>query len=69
MFSQNRLQMYISYQLINKGKCRNLSESTVDKYLKEGRKYVIRFKLDDKDIMYNDLTSGKHISNPGCFLT
>lgn len=47
------------------GKCRNLSESTVKKYLDDGRKYVVRFKLDDKDYLYDDMTSGKHISNPG----
>ncbi len=47
------------------GKCRNLSDSTIEKYMNENRKHVVRFKLDDKDIMYNDLTSGKHISNPG----
>lgn len=47
------------------GKCRHLSEQTIQKYLREKKPYVIRFKLDDRDIMYNDLTSGKHVSNPG----
>lgn len=31
----------------------------------EGQKSVIRFKLDDRDIIFNDLTVGAHSSNPG----
>jgi glutamyl/glutaminyl-tRNA synthetase len=26
---------------------------------------VIRFKLDDRDIIFDDMTVGKHCSNPG----
>lgn len=46
------------------GKCRHLSQETRETYLKEGRPYVIRFKLEDKEVSFNDLTTGIHKSNP-----
>jgi glutamyl-tRNA synthetase len=46
-------------------KCAHLSKETLEKYLAENRSYVIRFKLDDKEITYEDLTNGMHKSNPG----
>jgi len=40
------------------GKCRNLPKKTVQKYLKEGRKYVIRFKTPSKKVKFFDLVRG-----------
>ena len=47
------------------GKCLHLDESTVKSYMEEGRRSVIRFKLESRDITFEDLTVGKHSSNPG----
>ena len=47
------------------GKCRHLTPDAVRKYVSEGRKYVIRFKLPDRDVTYEDMIGGKHTSNPG----
>lgn len=57
----SRRQEKISYD----GRCRHLDDETVQKYLNEGQSSVIRFKLDDRDIVFNDLTVGVHSSNPG----
>lgn len=57
----SRRQEKISYD----GRCRHLDEETVQKYLDEGRPSVVRFHLDDRDIVFNDLTVGVHSSNPG----
>jgi glutamyl-tRNA synthetase len=46
------------------GKCRHLSEKTIQTYLNEKIPYVIRFKLENKDVSFNDLTTGLHKSNP-----
>ncbi|CAF0976955.1 unnamed protein product [Brachionus calyciflorus] len=46
------------------GKCRHLSDSQVTNLISEGRPYVIRFKLEDKEVVYNDLTTGIHKNNP-----
>jgi glutamyl-tRNA synthetase len=46
------------------GKCRHLSEKAAQELINQGRPYVIRFKLEDKDVVYNDLTTGVHTSNP-----
>jgi glutamyl-tRNA synthetase len=53
-------QIKISYD----GKCRHLSDEAIQKNINEGRPYVIRFKLDDIDVVYNDMTTGVHKSNP-----
>lgn len=37
----------------------------MQQYIDEGRKHVIRFKLDDRPITFKDLTVGMHSSNPG----
>ena len=47
------------------GKCRNLPDDVIENYIQKGKKYVIRFKLDEKEFIYDDLTTGKHSSNPG----
>lgn len=57
----SKRQEKISYD----GKCSHSSQETIEKYLAEGRKSVIRFKLDDRDIIFNDMTVGLHSSNPG----
>jgi glutamyl-tRNA synthetase len=41
------------------GKCRNLSKKQVKRYQKEGRKSIIRFKVPDETIEFNDLIRGK----------
>jgi glutamyl-tRNA synthetase len=45
------------------GKCSHLSDQVVESYLKEGKSFVVRFKLVDKDVIYNDMTTGMHKSN------
>jgi glutamyl-tRNA synthetase len=55
-----RMQEKSSYD----GKCRHLSETTIQNYLNEKRPYVIRFKLENRDVSFNDLTTGMHKSNP-----
>lgn len=47
------------------GKCKHLPKSTIDEYVQQGRSFVVRFKLDDKEVVYNDLTTGLHKSSPG----
>ncbi len=42
------------------GKCRNLSPEEVEKYLKEGRPYTIRFRVPDgRELVLNDLVKGE----------
>jgi glutamyl-tRNA synthetase len=41
------------------GKCRNLPKELIEKYRKEGRPYVIRFKVPPKKVEFNDLIRGK----------
>jgi glutamyl-tRNA synthetase len=42
------------------GKCRNLTPEQVEQYIKEGRPYVIRFRVPDgKDIVFHDLIKGE----------
>jgi nondiscriminating glutamyl-tRNA synthetase len=41
------------------GKCRDLPKETVEKYLKEKRSYVIRFKVEEKKVEFEDLIRGK----------
>ena len=45
------------------GKCSHLDDQVVESYLKEGRSFSVRFKLKDKDVIYNDMTTGMHKSN------
>jgi nondiscriminating glutamyl-tRNA synthetase len=37
------------------GKCRNLSEKEIENNLKQGKNYIIRFKVEPKKIKFNDL--------------
>ena len=41
------------------GKCRNLPNEVVEKYKKEGRPWVIRFKIPPKKVEFYDLVRGK----------
>ena len=41
------------------GKCRDLPEETVKKYLSEKKSYIIRLKMPAKKISFNDLIRGK----------
>ncbi len=42
------------------GKCRNLTEEEIERFEKEGREYVLRFKVPEKGkIVVNDLIRGK----------
>jgi len=41
------------------GKCRNLPKEVVEKYIKEGKPYVIRFKTPPKKVEFEDLIRGK----------
>jgi glutamyl-tRNA synthetase len=41
------------------GKCKNLPKETVEKYLKENKPYVIRFKVEEKKVEFEDLIRGK----------
>lgn len=41
------------------GRCANLPEETVKKYLAEGRKSVIRFRIPQKKVEFDDLIRGK----------
>jgi len=41
------------------GKCRNLPKEMVEKYKKEGKSFVIRFKVPQKEVEFDDLVRGK----------
>ncbi len=41
------------------GRCRNLSENQVKERFDRGEKWVIRFKMPDEEIEFNDLVRGK----------
>lgn len=41
------------------GKCRNIAKEVVEKNLKEGKQSVIRFKIHDKKVKFNDLIRGE----------
>ena len=41
------------------GKCRNLAETEVEKNLKEGKPYVLRFKTSPKKVVFRDILRGE----------
>jgi len=41
------------------GQCRNLTKKDIERFKKEGRKGVLRFKVPSKIIVFNDLIRGK----------
>jgi nondiscriminating glutamyl-tRNA synthetase len=58
--SQKQYLMSIGEAPIYNGKCRDLDKATVEKYLKEGKKSVIRFKSPfSEKIVFDDLIRGK----------
>jgi len=57
--AQKQYQMSIGQPPRYSGKCRDLPQQTVKKYLKEGKPYIIRFKVPGKIVTFNDLIKGK----------
>jgi nondiscriminating glutamyl-tRNA synthetase len=57
--SQRQYQLSIGEAPKYSGKCRNLSKELSQKYLKEGKKAVIRFKNEGKKVEFEDLIRGK----------
>lgn len=57
--AQGQYLLSIGKPPIYSGKCVNLSQETVRKYLKEGKKYVIRFKTPLKKVIFEDLIRGE----------
>lgn len=57
--AQRQYQMSIGQPPHYNGKCRNLPESKVKRYLAEGRPSIIRFKMPAKKIVFNDLIRGR----------
>lgn len=63
--SEDELEAMRQYQLSigqvprYQGKCRNLSKEVIEKNLKEGKKFVIRFKVEEKKVEFVDLIRGK----------
>ncbi len=42
------------------GKCRNLTPQQVEEYIKQGKPYVIRFRVPDgREVVFNDLVKGE----------
>ena len=62
--AQKQYLMSIGEAPIYSGKCRDLPKETVDKYLKEGRPFVIRFKTPMNQVVsFNDIIRGKIDNN------
>ncbi|MDI6883050.1 MAG: glutamate--tRNA ligase [Patescibacteria group bacterium] len=63
--SQEELEDYRNYLMSigqpprYSGKCRELSETEVEKNLKRGKPYVLRFKTPSKKVSFKDLLRGK----------
>ena len=49
--SEGKMSMYDN-------KCRNLTEEEIEKNLREGKKFTIRFKVEERKIAFNDLIRG-----------
>jgi len=56
--AQRQYQMSIGEPPRYSGKCAQLTEKEVEKYLAEGKKSVIRFKIASKKIVFKDLIRG-----------
>jgi len=62
--AQKQYLMSIGESPVYNGHCRDLPKETVDKYLKEGKPYVIRFRTPlNKVISFNDIIRGKIETN------
>jgi len=57
--AQRQYQMSIGQPPRYNGKCRDLSSKTVKKYLAEGKKSVIRFKVLPKKVKFEDMIRGQ----------
>lgn len=58
--AEKQYLMSIGESPVYQGKCRDLPKETVEKYLKEGKPSVIRFRTpDNQKIAFNDLIRGK----------
>jgi nondiscriminating glutamyl-tRNA synthetase len=63
--SEEELKAHKKYQLSigeaphYSGKCSNLSKDTVEKYLKEKKDFVIRFRMPMKKVKFEDLVRGQ----------
>lgn len=57
--AQKQYLMSIGKAPIYNGKCRDLTKSQTEEYIKEGRSYVIRFKTPKQKIIFHDLVHGK----------
>jgi nondiscriminating glutamyl-tRNA synthetase len=58
--SEKQYLMSIGEAPVYQGKCRDLSPETVEKYLKEGRPSVIRFRSpSNQKVFFNDLIRGR----------
>ena len=57
--AQRQYQMSIGQPPRYSGKCANLTKEEVKKFLAEGKKFVIRFKVEAKKIEFEDLIRGK----------
>lgn len=62
--AQKQYLMSIGESPVYNGRCRDLPKETVEKYLKEGKPYVIRFRTPlNKVISFNDIIRGKIETN------
>jgi glutamyl-tRNA synthetase len=57
--AERQYQMSIGQPPRYSGKCANLTKEEVEKYLAEGKKFVIRFKVESKKVEFEDLIRGK----------
>jgi len=57
--ARKEYQMSIGEPTIYSGKCRDLSDKDVKKYLAEKKPFIIRLKNPNKKIIFNDLIRGK----------
>jgi len=57
--AERQYQMSIGQPPRYSGKCANLTKEEIKKYLAEGKKFVIRFKVEAKKIEFEDLIRGK----------
>jgi len=57
--AERQYQMSIGEPPRYSGKCARLPKETVKKYLKEGKKAVIRFKIPAEEVVFEDLIRGK----------
>jgi glutamyl-tRNA synthetase len=56
--TERQAQMKRGEPPVYSGRCANLSETEIKKFLDEGRKPVIRFRMPSKKIIFNDLIKG-----------